>query len=100
MPKGKEFSEDTKQMMFRIISFVDSEKNGSQIPLFNTTDRLTTMLGISERSVFRLREEMASLNEKEAQEEEKRQLRSRTSSNAAMSPKRSHKKKGGQCSRT
>jgi hypothetical protein len=94
MPKGKEYSKEMKQLMFRIISFVESEKNGFQIPLFNTTGRLTTMLGISERSVFRLREEMVSLTEKEVQEkEEKRQLRSQTASETTISPKRSHKKK-------
>ena len=102
MPKRKEYSKEMKQLMFRIISFVESEKNGFQIPLFNTTGRLTTMLGISERSVFRLREEMVSLTEKEVQEkeeqekgekEEKRQLRSQTASETTISPKRSHKKK-------
>ncbi len=71
MPKGKEYSKEMKQSMFRIIDFVESEKNGSQIPLFNTTGRLTAMFGISERLVFRLRDEMASLEEKQEEEEKK-----------------------------
>ncbi len=99
MPKGKEYSKQMKQLMFRIINFVESEKNGSQIPLFNTTGRLTAMLGISERSVYRLREEMTSLEEKQ-EKEERRQLRSRTGSDTAMSPKRSHKKTERYCGHT
>jgi hypothetical protein len=33
MPKGYEFSQEVKQLMFHIINFVESEKNGPVIPL-------------------------------------------------------------------
>jgi hypothetical protein len=82
MPKGEDFMSNVKQLMFRIIKFVEGEKNGPVIPLFNTTERLEAMLGISQRSVFRLRNEMYKLemdpeqNEDEQKNEEKVQIRS------------------------
>jgi hypothetical protein len=35
MPTGKEYSEDLKEMMFRVISFVENEKNSVSIKLYN-----------------------------------------------------------------
>jgi len=96
MPKGKEFSDEMKQLMFKVINFVDSEKNGPIIPLFNANHRLAAMLGVSERSICRLRSEITSLKEVETKIEEKkkdeRQSRSRTASQTSVSTKRSHKK--------
>jgi len=101
MPKGEDFMSHVKQLMFRIIKFVEGEKNGPVIPLFNTTERLEAMLGISKRSVFRLRNEMYKLemdpeeNEDEQKNEEKVQLRSRsrTISETVVLPKQSHRKR-------
>jgi hypothetical protein len=100
MPKGEDFGSNMKQLMFRIIKFVENEKNGPVIPLFNTTGRLEAMLGISRISVFRLRNEMFNLkmnqeDENEQKEKDKLQLRprSRTVSGPVVSPKVSHQKR-------
>ena len=58
MPKGYEFSQEIKQLMFNEIDFVESEKDGSVIPLNSVNDRLKSMLGIPMASVERLRREM------------------------------------------
>ena len=54
-----------KQLMFRIIKSVESEKEGPVIPLYNTTSRLEIMLGVSRATVFRLRNEIRSLEQEE-----------------------------------
>lgn len=98
MPNGEDFRSDMKQLMFRIIDFVEKEKAGPIIPLFNTTNRLENMLGISRRSVFRLRSEMHSWEMKQNQEREeskpqfKNRLRRRTASETSLLPKKSHRK--------
>ncbi len=46
MPKGYEFSQEVKQLVFHVIDFVESEKSGPVIPLYNVTDRLVKMLDI------------------------------------------------------
>jgi hypothetical protein len=58
MPTGHEFSQEVKQLIFHVIDFVESEKNGPIIPLYNVKDRLVKMLNISERSVYRLTHEL------------------------------------------
>ncbi|CAF3293648.1 unnamed protein product, partial [Rotaria sp. Silwood2] len=78
----KEFSLEFKQMAFSIIDFVEKEKYGPSIALNNVTDRLQAILGISERSVYRLKREMKKL--KDEQEESVRHTRSSSSS---LSPK-------------
>ena len=70
MPNGENFTLDLKQLMFRIIKFVEKEKTGPIIPLFNTANRLESKLGISRASVFRLRSEMHSSEKKRNQERE------------------------------
>ncbi|CAF4573179.1 unnamed protein product, partial [Didymodactylos carnosus] len=70
MPKGYEFSQEVKQLMFHIINFVESEKNGPVIPFYNVNDRLVKMLGISERSVRRLKQEFQQLRQKEINEQQ------------------------------
>ncbi|CAF1362261.1 unnamed protein product, partial [Rotaria sp. Silwood1] len=69
MPTGHDFSQDTKQIMFNMIKFVEREKNGCCIPLNNVNDRIKSILGISMRSVERLkrkiREQERELLEKE-----------------------------------
>jgi len=71
MPKGYEFSQEIKQLMFNVIDFVESEKNGSVIPLNNVNDRLKSMLGISMASVERLRREMREEKNRIADEQKK-----------------------------
>ena len=71
MPKGENFVLEVKQLMFRIIKFVDSEKNGPVILLFNSSERLEAMLGISRKSITRLRNEMLHSEMKEETEKEK-----------------------------
>jgi hypothetical protein len=63
MARGYEYSAELKGIFFRVISFVESEKTGTQIPLYNTTQRIQAMLGISERSIFNLKSKMKRLNE-------------------------------------
>jgi hypothetical protein len=89
MPTGHEFSEDIKQLIFHVIDFVESEKNGPVIPLYNVNERLIKMLNISKSSLTRLKHELNVLREQEAQQEQRareeekegRHLRSRTTPN-------------------
>jgi hypothetical protein len=46
MPKGHEFSVELKKVMFQVIEFVDSEKDGLKIPLTSTCARIMALLGI------------------------------------------------------
>ncbi|CAF2999724.1 unnamed protein product [Rotaria sp. Silwood2] len=104
MPKGYEFSQDMKQIFFNVIKFVENEKFGPAIPLFNVNERLSAMLDISIRSVGRLKSEMREIEqdimdrkrkmdeEKETMENQKiqvlsrlRNLRSRSSSSSSSS---------------
>ena len=71
MPNGYEFSQEIKQLMFNVIDFVESEKNGSVIPLNDVNDRLKSMLGISMASVERLRREMREEKNRIAGEQKK-----------------------------
>jgi hypothetical protein len=99
MPKGEDLESDVKQLMFRIIKFVDSEKEGTVIPLYNTTGRLEAMLGVSRATVFRLRNEMHSLEDEETEDDEtevdedKIILRQRTVSESSILPKGSRRKR-------
>ncbi|CAF4525133.1 unnamed protein product, partial [Didymodactylos carnosus] len=47
MPKDHEFSVEVKAIIFKVIRYVESEKSGAVIPLFNVNERLVAMLGIS-----------------------------------------------------
>ena len=80
MPAGHEFSEEVKQLMFHIIDFVESEKSGPIIPLYNVKDRLVKMLNISERSVYRLTHELHHSNCKDIKKilEEQQKIEERT----------------------
>jgi chromosome condensin MukBEF complex kleisin-like MukF subunit len=104
MPKSYEFSQDMKEIFFNVIQFVEKEKFGPVIPLFNVNERLSSMLAISMRSVERLKSEMKEIEhdmmekkrkmdeEKEELENQKlqvlgrlRNLRSRSSSSSSTS---------------
>ena len=51
MPTEKEFSIEEKILIFQVIEFVESERNGLQIPLTSTSARVMALLGISYSSV-------------------------------------------------
>ena len=90
MPIEKEFSKDLKEMIFRVILFVaKSKKNGPIIPLYNVNERLSAMLGISDRSISNLKKEM---NELQRQKDERESQRSRTRSTTSSSIVQSHQK--------
>ena len=83
MPRGVPFTPDIKEIFFRVIHFVESEKNGPRIPLNNSTARIITMLGISESSLINLKKEMKTIretSEREEREEEEKRSRLRSSS--------------------
>ena len=62
MPKGREFSQEIKRLIFHVIDFVQIEKYGEIIPLKNVDERLMKMLNISQRSVTRLKHELKEFN--------------------------------------
>jgi transposase len=97
MPQGIHFSYECKEIFFRVIEFIENEKNGPCIPMNNTTARLTSMLGISESSLFNLKKEMKvarEMREMEEEEEEEGDKRSRLrlSSSQILPTKTPHKK--------
>lgn len=63
MPTGKEFSVAEKKLIFRVIDFCESERNGLKIPLTNTSARIMALLGISYSSVNRLKKELNELRD-------------------------------------
>jgi hypothetical protein len=97
MPQGVPFTPEIKQVFFRVIHFVESEKNGPQIPINNSTARIMAMLGISESSLINLRKEMKTIREtREAKEREEEEKRSRLRSSSQNQPTNvSHKKENG-----
>lgn len=74
MPTGHEYSSDVKSIIFRVIKFVEAEKLGAIIPLYNVNDRLINMLGISHGSLVSLKKELMTTIEEE--EESVKHLRS------------------------
>ncbi|CAF1355584.1 unnamed protein product [Rotaria sordida] len=70
MPTGKEFSVEVKQLLFRVIDFVENEKDGPIVPLNNVDERLVKMLNISQSSITRLKHELKVLREQAAQQEQ------------------------------
>ena len=71
MPKGEDFGSEVKQLIFRIIKFVESEKTGPVILLFSTTARLEAILVISRRRIFNLRSELyhSTMDDEQAENE-------------------------------
>ncbi|CAF1263022.1 unnamed protein product [Rotaria sordida] len=93
MPKGKEFSKEENTLLFRVILFVDFEKYDPKIPLYNICDRLQAMLGVSHRTIMKLRQEMCQLafqqvtmdiEQKENEEEQQLEARSRRQSTSIV----------------
>lgn len=64
MPSGYEHSQNEKQLIFNVIKFAESEKNGWKIPLYNVNERLKEMFGISMLSVERLKREFREEEER------------------------------------
>jgi hypothetical protein len=98
MPKGEDYSIKGKQIMFRVIEFVEREKTGAIIPLYNTSNRLLAMLGISESSLFKLKKEIVDQRQKEQDEQEKQQqqqqlVRTRRQTTSSVESSRSHRKR-------
>ena len=90
MPRGIHFSYECKEIFFRVIEFIENEKNGPCIPMNNTTARITSILGISESSLFNLKKEMMAARElRETEEDKGPRLRS---SLQILSKETSHKK--------
>jgi hypothetical protein len=71
MPKGCEFLQEIKQLMFNVIKFVDSEKNDFIIPLNNVNERLKSIMGTSMTSVERLKKEMKEKESRIMEEKKK-----------------------------
>ncbi|CAF4801360.1 unnamed protein product, partial [Rotaria sp. Silwood2] len=61
MPRGIYFSTELKKVLFRVITFVENEKDGPLILLNNCNARLVAMLGVSKTSLVRLKNEMKML---------------------------------------
>lgn len=81
--------------MFRVIEFVEREKTGAIIPLYNTSNRLLAMLGISESSLFKLKKEIVDQRQKEQDEQEKEQqlVRTRRRTTSSIVSSLSHRKR-------
>ena len=72
MARGYKYSAELKEIFFREISFIEYEKHGTQIPVYNTTRRIQAILGISERSIFNLKSETKCLKEQAENEQKKK----------------------------
>ncbi|CAF1496495.1 unnamed protein product [Rotaria sordida] len=65
MPKGHYFSQEVKELMFNVLEFIEAEKNGPTIPLYNVNDRIMAALQISHGSMAKLKNEMKELQEEQ-----------------------------------
>jgi len=65
MPRGQHYSQETKELMFNVIKFIEGEKNGTTIPLYNVNDRIMAALQISHGSLVNLKNELKQLEEEE-----------------------------------
>ena len=74
MPKGYAYTSDVKSIIFQVMKFVESEKEGPNIPLYNVNDRLMAMLNISHGSLVSLKKELKIITEE--QQMSTRELRS------------------------
>jgi hypothetical protein len=65
MPRGQHYSEETKELMFNVIKFIEGEKNGATIPLYNVNDHIMAALQISHGSLVNFKNELKQLEEEE-----------------------------------
>ena len=93
MPKGEEFSIELKMICFRVIDFVERERDGVIIPVHKTTARLMKMLGIEEASIGRLKKELAEQRQEQKEKLEEAVDCPRTRTQSAAVPSRSHRKR-------
>ena len=70
MPIGHDFSIDEKTLIFKVINFCEQEETGPIVPLNNVIQRVSMLLGISERSVNRMKKELNELIEQEPEDKE------------------------------
>ena len=94
MPRAVHFTSEIKEIFFRVIDFIENEKTGPHIPMNDTTARIISMLGISESSLFNLKEKMKAVREaREVERKEEEQKRLCLQSSSQIHPaKTSHKK--------
>ena len=93
MPKGEESSIELKMIFFRVIDFVERERDGVIIPLHKTTARLRKMLGIEEASIGRLKKELAEQRQEKKEKLEEAVDRPSTRTRSTAVPSRSHRKR-------
>ncbi|CAF0779792.1 unnamed protein product [Rotaria sordida] len=65
MPTGHYYSQETKELIFNVIQFIEGEKNGPKTPLYNVNDRIMAALQISHGSMAKLKNEMKQLQEEQ-----------------------------------
>ncbi|CAF2602377.1 unnamed protein product [Rotaria sp. Silwood2] len=65
MPTGHYYSQETKELIFNVIQFIEGEKNRPKIPLYNVNDRIMAALQISHGSMAKLKNEMKQLQEEQ-----------------------------------
>ncbi|CAF3961507.1 unnamed protein product [Rotaria sordida] len=65
MPTGHYYTQETKELMLSVIQFIEREKNGPTIPLYNVNDRIMAALQISHGSLVKLKNEMKQLQEEQ-----------------------------------
>ncbi|CAF4869951.1 unnamed protein product [Rotaria sp. Silwood1] len=65
MPTGHYYSQETKELIFNVIQFIEGEKNGPKIPLYNVNNLIMAALQISHGSMAKLKNEMKQLEEEQ-----------------------------------
>jgi hypothetical protein len=63
IPTGEEFSMEQKIVIFLLIEFVESKRNGLQVPLTSASGRGMALLGISYSSLNNLKQELNELQQ-------------------------------------
>ncbi len=71
---GKHYSQETKELMFNVIKFIEGDKYGATIPLYNVNDRIMAALQISHGSLVNLKNELKQLEEEEQKVLEQKSL--------------------------
>ena len=92
MPKD-ELSIKLKTILFRVIDFVERERDDVIIPLHKAIARLMKMLGIEEASIGRLKKELAEQRQEQKEKLEEAVDRPRTRTQSAAVPSQSHRKR-------
>ncbi|CAF4746107.1 unnamed protein product, partial [Rotaria sp. Silwood2] len=64
-PTGQHYSQETKELMFNVIKFIERENNEATIPLYNANDRIMAALHILHGSLVNMKNELKQLEEVE-----------------------------------